>query len=148
MAAVKVHIVLFDGICNLCDSTVQWIIRHDKEKQFQFIALQSETGQALQDALYLPEKGSDSVIYINNTGIYTRSEAALHILKDMGNGWQVLYALRIIPKCLRNGMYALIARTRYKIFGKKEYCEIPDDRHADRFQLSDNTIEFLKQVTE
>jgi predicted DCC family thiol-disulfide oxidoreductase YuxK len=148
VSSAKVHIVLFDGICNLCDRTVRWIIRHDKENKFHFIALQSETGQTLLSKLYLSDKDSNSVVYINHTGIFTRSAAALHILKDIGNGWQLLFAFRIIPKCLRDGIYRLIAGTRYQIFGKKEYCEIPDDRHANQFHLSDEEISFLNQLTE
>lgn len=143
MASGLFYIILFDGTCNLCNSTVQWIIRHDNIAKFRFVASQSETGQYLLHHLHLPVKESNSVVYINNSGIYTRSSAILNILKDMDNGWRQFYHLRIVPKCIRDGIYTLIAKTRYKIFGKKEYCDVQNEDLSPRFQLSESEILYI-----
>lgn len=137
------HIVLFDGICNLCDGTVQWIIRHDKQKKFKFIALQSEVGKQLINKLNISYNERNSVIYINSQGYFTRSTAILEILYNMDNGMSKLYFLRFIPIQIRNGVYDLIAKTRYKVFGKKEYCEVPQDMKKNCFVLSDEELNHI-----
>lgn len=140
------HIVLFDGVCNLCDRTVRWITQRDKEGQFRFIALQSEQGKQVLLHLNLPEKESNSVIYINHQGIFTRSNAVLEILHHMNNGWSRFYFLHIVPKGFRDEIYDLIAKTRYRIFGKKEFCEVPQDLNKNRFVVSEEELMQLEKI--
>jgi predicted DCC family thiol-disulfide oxidoreductase YuxK len=126
-------IVLFDGVCNLCNRAVQFILRHDKKKKFLFTSLQGEKGQEILNRFQLPPKHLNSFILLENDKIYTRSSGALHVLKGLGGGWPLLYALIIIPPFIRNAVYDWIARNRYKWFGKKEECWIPTPELKERF---------------
>jgi len=125
-------IILFDGVCNFCNSAVQFIIKHDKQGIFQFASLQSSIGKELIEtnpAL----KDIDSVILLQNGIIKTESTAALHISKKL-NGWpKFFYILIIIPAPIRNYFYQLFASNRYRFFGKSETCMIPTKEIRDRF---------------
>lgn len=119
-------IILFDGVCNLCDSSVQFIIKHDKTDAFRFSALQSEVGMRLTSERGIDTDQVDSIVLIE-TGVayYTKSDAALQIgyhLKGYSSISKILY---LIPSGLRNIVYDLIARYRYAWFGKKDECMIP-----------------------
>ena len=118
-------IVLFDGVCNLCNSSVQFIIKHDKKNQFLFGSLQGETGQQYLEKFHLPLNAFNSFMLVENELLYTRSTAALRMLKHLGGGWQLLYALMVVPRFIRDAVYNLIAKNRYKWFGKQEACWIP-----------------------
>jgi predicted DCC family thiol-disulfide oxidoreductase YuxK len=126
-------VVLFDGVCNLCNSGVQFIIRHDARRQFLFGSLQGEAGQAYLKKFNLPADSLHSFILIEGEQVYTHSTAALRVLKHLGGGWKLFYGLIIIPKFARDGMYNFIARNRYKWFGKKEACWIPQPGLQSRF---------------
>ena len=123
-AATK-KVILFDGICNLCSSSVQFIIRHDKKDQFLFGSLQGAAGQAYLKKFSLPANEFNSFMLVEDEKLYTRSAAALRVLKHLGRGWQLLYGLMIVPPFIRDGIYNLLARNRYKWFGKKEACWLP-----------------------
>lgn len=127
------HILLFDGVCNLCNSSVQFIIKRDEKKIFSFAALQSGIGQKYLKDFNLDGKGIDSVIYINGDKCYIKSTAALHIIKNLGGGWKLLYPLIIVPPFIRNFFYDLVAKSRYKLFGKKDSCMIPTPDIRSRF---------------
>jgi predicted DCC family thiol-disulfide oxidoreductase YuxK len=126
-------IVLFDGVCNLCNSTVQFILKRDKKKQFVFSSLQGKTGTALMQQFGLPEGVYNSFMLVENGKLYTRSAGALRVLKLLGGGWRLLYAFIIIPTFIRNAVYNWIARNRYKWFGKEESCWLPLPQWKDRF---------------
>ena len=125
-------IVLFDGVCNFCNSSVQFIIRHDKSKALKFASLQSNTGQELIAKYNIP-KDVDSVIFIENGNAFTKSEAALRIADNFGGVWKMMRILKVIPAFIRNLFYDIIARNRYKWFGKKETCMIPSPEIRNRF---------------
>jgi len=127
--------VLFDGVCNLCNSTVRFIFERDPHGRFRFAAQQSEAGQALLRKHGLLERGSlaDSVVVLEGGRTYLESEAALHILCRLGGVWRLAYALRIVPKPLRDGVYRLVARHRYRIFGRREQCMVPTPELRRRF---------------
>lgn len=148
MSSHDLHLILYDGICNLCDSTVRWIIRRDKNARFRFASLQSDVGKTILKQLHLPEKESNSVIYITDKRVFTRSSAVLQILHDINNGWQFFDVFRMVPRSLRDPVYDLVANTRYRIFGKKEYCEVPEDLNPARFILSEEELPDLKEVIE
>ena len=126
-------VVLFDGVCNLCTASVQFVIRHDKKKLFRFAALQSTTGQALLEQNNLPGTTFNSFVLIENNKVYTRSSAALRLSRRLNGILPLLYGFMIVPKFIRDGVYNLIARNRYKWFGKTETCLIPSPDLQARF---------------
>ena len=126
-------IVLFDGVCNLCNSAVRFIIRHDKKKQFLFSSLQSESGQKLLAQYNLPADELNSFIFIDNNKAYTRSTGALRVLKKLKGIWPIFYGFIIIPKILRDSIYKQVAKNRYKWFGRKDECMIPTPELKARF---------------
>lgn len=126
-------IVLFDGVCNLCNNAVQFIIRHDKKKQFLFTSLQSEAGQKLLQEYDLPVNELNSFILIDNNKANTRSTGALKVFKKLDGGWPLLYAFIIIPKFIRDAVYNWVRKNRYNWFGKKDECMIPTPELKARF---------------
>jgi len=118
-------VILFDGVCNLCNSSVQFIIKHDKKRIFRFASLQSEFGKKIISRFDLKNKNIDSILLYENSSVSDKSTAVLFILKKMGGIYSVLYALIILPKFIRDGIYDFVARNRYRWFGKQESCMIP-----------------------
>lgn len=126
-------VILFDGVCNLCNSAVQLIIRYDKKAYFSFTSLQGAYGQEFLKANNLNTEDYDSFILFENGTMYTASTAALYVAKRMGFPWVLSYPLLIIPKFIRDAVYRWIAKNRYRWFGKKEQCMIPDPDVQNRF---------------
>jgi predicted DCC family thiol-disulfide oxidoreductase YuxK len=125
--------ILFDGVCNLCNGAVQFIIRHDPKGHFRFAAQQSDAGQAFLQELHISAEGIDTIILIEGHQYYTQSTAALRIARHLSGFWPVLYASIIVPPFLRNGIYAYIARNRYRWFGRKDQCMLPTAEIKNRF---------------
>ncbi len=126
-------VILFDGVCNLCNFFVQFIIKRDKKKAIHFAALQSETGQKMLADFGVQNQNLNTVIFIDQGNVFTHSDVALEVGKKLGNGWQFFYILKFIPKSFRDVIYNYIARNRYKWFGKKESCMIPTPDIKSRF---------------
>ncbi len=126
-------IVLFDGVCNLCNRSVQFIIKRDKKKQFLFASLQGKTGQEILRKHGLPPNELNSFILAEGDRVYTRSTGALRMLKKLGDGWKILYVFIILPRFIRDPVYNWVARNRYKWFGKREECMVPAPALKDRF---------------
>lgn len=116
-------ILLFDGVCNLCNNSVNLIIKRDKKNQFRFIALQSQEGIELITKLGI-SKETDSVILIVENRVFTESEAAIEIIKRLPLPWKWLTIFKIIPQKIRDKIYRWIARNRYRWFGKRDVCRI------------------------
>lgn len=129
----KFPVILFDGVCNFCDGSVNFIIRHDEQKLFKFAPLQSEAGKTLVEEYGLNKPGLDSVILIENGRAYTHSTAALKIAQQLGGIYSWTYALIFLPRGLRDFFYKLFARNRYRLFGKKDECMIPTPEIRSRF---------------
>jgi len=127
------HIILFDGVCNLCNSSVQFIIKRDKQSKFMFASLQSEFGQSQLVKFQLDTSDMDSFVFISEGKAFTKSTAGLKVLKNLGGLWKILYVFIIFPKPLRDWVYSLIAKNRYKLFGKKESCMVPSIELKNRF---------------
>lgn len=127
------HIVLFDGVCNLCNSGVQFIIKKDKRNLFKFAPLQSAFGQELLKKYQISTASMDTFVYVNKDKAYIKSTAALKIAKELKRGWQIFYVFIIIPTFLRNFIYDLIAKNRYRWFGKKESCMVPTPELKAKF---------------
>jgi len=119
-------VILFDGVCNLCNSSVQKVIKHDPERKFRFASLQGQLGQQALAQFHLPATDFNSFLLLADGKLFTRSTAALKVMKEMNGGWKWLYYLLIIvPPFIRNFFYDFIARNRYKWFGKQEACWLP-----------------------
>ena len=126
-------IILFDGVCNLCNNSVQFVIKHDTENKFMFAALQSPPGQALLLQYNLPLEGFNSFVLIKDEKVYLKSTAALNVAKNLNGPVKLLYGFIIVPAFIRNAVYNFIAKNRYKWFGKKESCMIPTPALQSRF---------------
>ncbi len=118
-------IILFDGVCNLCNAAVQFIIKRDRKNQFLFASLQSETGSLLLKQFNLDKNEMNSIILIENERTYQRSTAALRVAKRLNGPWFLLYGFMIVPKFIRDGIYNIISKNRYSWFGRKDECMIP-----------------------
>ena len=127
-------IILFDGVCNLCDSAVQFVIKHDRNDVFRFVALQSELGQEILKHIGINPINIDSVIlYEPGIAYYYKSSAAIEIAKSLGGFWHFGTVFKIIPAGIRNQLYDYIAKNRYKWYGKKETCWIPTEELKSKF---------------
>jgi predicted DCC family thiol-disulfide oxidoreductase YuxK len=133
MSNNEAHILLFDGVCNLCNSIVQFTIKRDPKEKFKFASLQSESGQALLKKFGLPTDDFDSFVFIKEDKYFLKSSAGLHVLKELGGVWKLFYGFIIFPRPLRDFVYNIIAKTRYKIFGKRDTCMIRTSRLKQRF---------------
>ncbi len=129
MAAV----ILFDGICNFCNSSVNFVIEHDNAGYFKFAPLQSETGKASILKLGAGETETDSVILIEDDRAYTHSTAALRIVRKLDGIWPWLYIFIIVPGPIRDLLYKWFAKNRYRLFGKMDACMIPTAEIRQRF---------------
>ena len=118
-------ILLYDGCCNLCNASVRFIKKRDREEMFRFIPLQSDEGVQLLTEKRIPDQGNGTVILIYADKVYMRSDAALTALRLIGRGWQLFYGFIILPRFIRDGIYRLIARTRYRLFGRTDTCCTP-----------------------
>ena len=126
-------IVLFDGVCNLCDRSVQFILDRDPAGVFRFASLQSDTGWALLVDHQLDPDALSSIVVVDGDRAYTRSDAALRIAQDLSAPWNALRVFRFAPRFLRDAAYELMARNRYRWFGTREACRIPTPDVAARF---------------
>lgn len=126
-------LILFDGVCNLCDSSVQFILLRDKKDRFRFASLQSDYGQNILRQYNLPTEKFNSLALIENGKLYQRSTGALRIARRLKGAWPMLFAFIIVPPFIRNFVYDLIARNRYRWFGKKESCMMPRPEWKQKF---------------
>lgn len=129
-------IVFFDGVCNLCIASIQFIIRRDPAGYFKFVSLQSSKGQALLAQHNITEQlgaGDDSVILLEGGQVYTHSDASLRVARHLTGVVRWGYALIIVPRFIRNAAYRLIARTRYSVFGRQAECWLPTPDLQSRF---------------
>ena len=129
----EVPVILFDGVCNFCNYWVNFAIKRDREKKLKFTTLQGETAKQLLRQYNISLTSLSSVVFIDNGKAYTQSSAALRICKYLNGGWKLFFGLMIIPKFIRDAFYNIIARYRYKWFGKKETCMVPTPELRERF---------------
>lgn len=127
-----VNIILFDGKCNFCDHSVQFIIKRDKKALYNFASIQSDAGQKIIRKYRVPAD-IDSIILVEANTCYYQSSAALRICRNLDSGWKLLYCLVLIPKPIRDFFYGIVAKNRYKWFGKKDSCMLPSPEIRKRF---------------
>lgn len=128
-----ISIILFDGVCNFCNSSVNKIIKYDKKNKFKFAALQSDTGKKILEKHAIDSTKIDSIILIENDNAFIKSTAVLKIAKHLSGLYPIAYGFIIIPAFVRNIVYNFIARNRYKWFGKKNSCMIPTAEVKEKF---------------
>lgn len=132
-AGINSPVLLFDGVCNLCNASVQWVLKHDKKAVFRFAALQSPAGQSLLRNAGLSAEDFDTVVLVDGARVFTRSDAALEIVRRIGGLWSWLAVFRFVPRPVRDAVYDWIARRRYRWFGRTESCMIPRPEWSNRF---------------
>lgn len=126
-------IILFDGVCNLCNGAVLFIIKRDPKQKFQFVSLQSEYGKDQLEKYSLNTTDVDSIVLIKSGKAFVRSTAALQIASQLNGLWPLLSLFKIVPTFFRDGIYNRIAKNRYRWFGKKDACMIPTPELKSRF---------------
>jgi len=126
-------VLLFDGTCNLCNGTIQFLIPRDPDAKLRFAPLQSALGTAVQAATGLSTDDLETVVLVENGKAYTKSDAAIRVAEHLGGIYRLLSLGRVVPRGLRDRLYDVVAANRYDWFGKKDQCMIPDDDVSDRF---------------
>lgn len=126
-------IVLFDGVCNFCNASVNFILKRDPKGVFRFAPLQSEVAKQLLEKFHLPADDLDTMVLIEDGTASTRSTAGLRIARRLKGTWPLLYGFIVLPRFLRDAVYRLIAKNRYRWFGKKDVCMVPKPEWKERF---------------
>ena len=126
-------VLYFDGVCNLCSSFVQFVIRHDRKQEFRFASLQSAAGQAVLKSQHLSTEEFHSTLLYDGQRYLLKSDVALTIFKSFGGAWSLLYGFMIVPRFIRDWVYDVVAKNRYRWFGKKDACMIPTPALKSRF---------------
>lgn len=126
-------VVLFDGVCNLCDKTVQFIIDRDRSETFLFASLQSAAGRRILEAVGFPVERFDTMVLVEGGRAYTKSSAALRIVRRLSGLWPLVYGFVLVPKAIRDMAYTTVSRNRYKWFGVRDECRIPTPELKSRF---------------
>jgi predicted DCC family thiol-disulfide oxidoreductase YuxK len=133
VASANGPILLFDGVCNLCNRAVQWVIARDRRARFRFAALQSEAGRALLARLGLPADSLDTVVLVDGEAHFTKSDAALEVARRLGGAWALAVLLKAVPRPLRDAAYDWVARRRYARWGRRAECWVPTPELRARF---------------
>jgi predicted DCC family thiol-disulfide oxidoreductase YuxK len=126
-------LILYDGVCPFCTASVLFVIRRDPRKRFHFAALQSPLGRTLLARYRLPQDEFQTFVLITEDGHATRSTAALKVARELGGPWPLLYGFILVPAPIRDLVYRIVARHRYRWFGKRETCLVPSADIRDRF---------------
>lgn len=126
-------IIFYDGLCALCNSSVKFVLRHDKEDLFRFASLQSETARVYLDPHGIDPTLLHSIVLLDEGKVYQRSDGVLRILDHLGSPWKLFSVIRILPRALRDVFYNFVAKVRYRVFGKYEACPLPPSDMRERF---------------
>lgn len=127
------NLILFDGVCNLCNASVNFVIDRDKNKKFKFLALQSEAAIRMLERYGTADNSMESIVLVRNGRVYYKSSAILRISKDLSGLWPLLYGFSILPVGLRDLVYDFVAEHRYYWFGKSNQCRVPTAELRERF---------------
>ena len=127
------RVLFFDGVCNLCNGVVQFVLRHDSDAKISFATLQSSAGQRALKTLALDTQDLRTFVYLRHGKFYTRSTAFLYLMGDLGGVFRFFEVWWLIPRSIRDAIYKLVSNTRYFIFGKRDNCYLPTPDRVDRF---------------
>ena len=133
MSMYQHSIILFDGVCNLCNGAVKFVIKRDNRNQFLFASLQSDEGKQILEEHNFPDNKMKSFFLVENGKVYDRSTAALRVARRLTGLWPLLYGFIIVPGFIRDGVYNWIAKNRYQWFGKKDECMVPTPELKAKF---------------
>lgn len=133
MAGDNRFILLFDGVCNLCNGIVNFVMDHDPDGKFIFASLQSPEARELLARFNLPSKDFNSVVLVKNDQVFIKSNAALEVAKHLKGIWPVFTIFKILPRFVRDKVYDILAKNRYRIFGRRDQCRIPTPEEKNRF---------------
>ncbi|MDG9924121.1 MULTISPECIES: thiol-disulfide oxidoreductase DCC family protein [unclassified Pseudomonas] len=131
------RVVLFDGVCRLCNGWAKFLIRHDHARRFRLCSVQSAEGQAILAWFGLPTDAFETMAYVEGETLFVRSDAVLRIVAQLPGAWRLLAILRCLPRVLRDWCYDRIALNRYRLFGRYDTCLLPDADHQRRFLDAD-----------
>ncbi len=126
-------VILFDGVCNLCNGTVDWLLRHDKQNRFKFASLQSAYGKQVIAKFGLNGDYLNTLVLLEDDKVYLRAPAVLRILKHLGGFYSVAYIFNALPSPILNFFYNIVAKYRYRWFGKRDTCRVPDAKEKSKF---------------
>ena len=126
-------ILLFDGVCNLCNGLVRFVVKFDAAGRYRFAPLQSDIGRLLQERFDLDPDDVDTVVLVDGDDYFLKSEAILRVMRHLDGPWPLLAPLRYLPRSIRDFGYDVVATYRYRVFGKKDSCPVPDPEIRDRF---------------
>lgn len=127
------RVILFDGVCNLCDRSVQFVLRRDPDGEFCFASLQSTVARDMLSSLGRPNHGLSGIALIEGEQVFTKSTAALRIVRRWKGLWPILSTFLVVPRPLRDWVYDWVARNRYRWFGKRDSCRLPAPEARERF---------------
>lgn len=130
---IEKAVIFFDGVCNLCNSSVNFVIDHDTKGSFHFASLQSDYAQAILARYGVNPEKLDSIVLVQSGTLYQKSDAALEIARHLSGGWSWLYGFKIVPRFIRNHVYDWIAINRYRWFGRTDACRVPTSELRQRF---------------
>ena len=126
-------LILFDGVCNLCNALVQFVIRHDPKGKFHFAAIQSDIGRKIFQKYGLDSADLQTFVFISDNQVFLRSSAAIEVVSRFGGAWRMFAIFWLVPRLVRDAVYSTIARNRYRWFGRKDTCMIPTPEIEKRF---------------
>lgn len=126
-------VILFDGVCKLCNTWSQFIIKYDKQQRFKLCSVQSAEGQSILTYFEMPTDHFDTMLYVEGNQFFDKSDAFLNVINKLGLPWRLLYLLKLLPKGIRNWLYDRIALNRYYLFGKYNSCILPSKENENRF---------------
>lgn len=126
-------VILFDGVCKLCNAWSKFIIRFDTQQQFKLCSVQSPEGQSILNHFNMPANHFDTMLYVEGSRCFEKSDAFFHVVYKLGIPWRLLCVFKVIPKTVRNWLYDRIALNRYSLFGKHDTCLMPSKEHKNRF---------------
>ncbi|WP_373400078.1 thiol-disulfide oxidoreductase DCC family protein [Algoriphagus halophilus] len=139
----KQSIIFFDGVCNLCNTSIDFVIQRDKKDHFLVGALQDETSKRILERFEVDKNYLDSIVLLESDQIYYKSTAALKIAKNLSGLWPLLHPLVILPESFRDFIYDWIGKNRYKWFGKKSTCRLPTKEERQKFLTEENLPDYL-----
>ncbi|SIO13420.1 thiol-disulfide oxidoreductase DCC family protein [Algoriphagus halophilus] len=139
----KQSIIFFDGVCNLCNTSIDFVIQRDKKDHFLVGALQDETSKRILERFEVDKNYLDSIVLLESDQIYYKSTAALKIAKNLSGLWPLLHPLVILPESFRDFIYDWIGNNRYKWFGKKSTCRLPTKEERQKFLTEENLPDYL-----